>query len=167
MNGKDYIRFALTVSNQAVLSAIDEMAHAPTASPTPNGGCHPLWVLGHLAVVEGMIPQVLFGEANAAEDWLKYFDKGTEPIDNVNSYPSFAEVRQRYVQLRERNLKLLDSLNEADLDKRTKVPPKGLEHEFSTYGRAFLTLALHQTMHRSHVTDARRALGSAALAKSA
>ena len=56
MHTKDAIKFALTVSNGAVLSVIDEMSDAATTFPTPNGGCHPLWVLGHLALVEGMIP---------------------------------------------------------------------------------------------------------------
>ncbi len=46
MHTKDAIQFALTVSNGAVLSAIDEMSGAATTFPTPNGGCHPLWVLG-------------------------------------------------------------------------------------------------------------------------
>jgi uncharacterized damage-inducible protein DinB len=66
--------------------------------------------------------------------------------------------------LREQNLKLLESLSEADLDKTTKTPPKGREQEFATYGRSFLALALHQMMHRSHVTDALRAAGRVALA---
>jgi uncharacterized damage-inducible protein DinB len=61
-------------------------------------------------------------------------------------------------------LKLLESLAEEDLDKPTKAPPKGREQEFSTFGRSFLVLALHQTMHRSHVTDALRAAGRTALA---
>ena len=64
MHTKDAIQFALIVSNGAVLSAIDEMSGAATTFPTPNGGCHPLWVLGHLTLVEGMIPAVLFGDKN-------------------------------------------------------------------------------------------------------
>ena len=40
MRTKDAIRFALTVSNGAVLSVIDEMSGAATTFPTPNGGCH-------------------------------------------------------------------------------------------------------------------------------
>jgi hypothetical protein len=70
---KDAIKFALTVSNGAVLSVIDEMSGAATTFPTPNGGCHPLWVLGHLTLVEGSIPAVLFGEKNPAAEWEQYF----------------------------------------------------------------------------------------------
>ncbi len=164
MQTKDAIKFALTVSNGAVLSVIDEMSGAATTFPTPNGGCHPLWVLGHLTLVEGMIPEILFGEKNAAAEWQPYFGENSEALTNAGAYPPFAEVREKYRQLRERNLKVLESLSEADLDRPTKAPPKGREKEFSTYGQSFLVLALHQTMHRGNVTDARRAAGRAALA---
>jgi uncharacterized damage-inducible protein DinB len=167
MHTKDAIKFALTVSNGAVLSVIDEMSGAATTFPTPNGGCHPLWVLGHLTLVEGSIPAILFGDKNPAAEWQQYFGENSQPVADANAYPSFTEVREKYIQLREQNLKLLESLSEADLDKSTKAPPKGLEREFASYGQSFLVLALHQTMHRGNVTDARRAAGGAALATGA
>ena len=162
MQTKETIQFALNVSNGAVLSVIDKMGDAPTTFPTPNGGCHPLWVLGHLTIVEGMVPEVLFGDKNPVAEWQKYFGENSEPIDDLSAYPPFAEVRAKYAELRERNLKILDSLSEEELDRPTKAPPKGREQEFATFGRSFLVLALHQTMHRGHVTDARRAAGLAA-----
>jgi hypothetical protein len=161
---KDAIQFALTVSNGAVLGVIDKMAGAATKFPTPNGGCHPLWVLGHLTLIEGTIPAVLYGEKNPVAEWQKFFGEGSEPVNDAGAYPSFTEVREKYLELREQNLKLLESLSEEDLDKPTKAPPKGREQEFATYGRSFLTLALHQSMHRSHVTDALRASHPATLA---
>jgi hypothetical protein len=167
MQTKDAIKFALTVSNGAVLNVIDEMSGAATTFPTPNGGCHPLWVLGHLTLVEGMVPEILFGEKNAAAEWQPHFGENSEPIADAKAYPPFAEVREKYRQLRERNLKLLESLSEADLDKPTKTPPKGREKEFATYGQSFLVLALHQAMHRGNVTDARRAAVRTALATQA
>ena len=167
MHTKEAIQYALNFSNRAVLSEIDKMSDAATTFPTPNGGCHPLWVLGHLTVVEGMLQGVLFGEKHPVAEWQKLFGPGSEAIANANVYPSFAEVRAKYVELRERNLKLLDSLSEADLDKPTAAPIKGLEQEFDTFGRSFLTLALHQTMHRGNVTDALRAAGRVAVAQAA
>jgi uncharacterized damage-inducible protein DinB len=167
MHTKEAIQFALNASNGAVLSVIDKMSDAATTFPTPNGGCHPLWVLGHLTMVEGMIPGVLFGEKNPVAEWQKYFGESSEPVANAGAYPPFAEVREKYLELRERNLKLLESLSEEDLDKPTKAPPKGREKEFATFGRSFLVLALHQMMHRSHVTDALRAAGRTALATAA
>jgi hypothetical protein len=157
MQTKEAIKFALAASNGAVLSVIDEMSGAPTTFPTSNGGCHPLWVLGHLTFVEGMIPEALFGEPNAVTGWAQYFGQNTEPVSDPAAYPPLAEIREKYTQLRARNLQLLDALSESDLDKPSVAPPKGLEREFATYGRGFLALALHQMSHRSHVTDARRA----------
>ncbi|WP_035358065.1 DinB family protein [Edaphobacter aggregans] len=159
MHTKDAIKFALAVSNGAVLSVIDEMSSAATTFPTPNGGCHPLWVLGHLTLVEGSIPAILFGEKNPAAEWQQHFGENSEPVADASAYPPFAEVREKYVGLRERNVKLLESLSDANLDKPTKAPPKGREQEFATYGQTLLVLAMHQTMHRGHVTDARRAAG--------
>ena len=163
MHTKDAITFALTVSNRAVLSVIDEMSGAPTTFPTPNGGCHPLWVLGHLALVEGMIPAVAVRRAESRGELgtsCSASSRSRSPMPAA--YPPFAEVRDMYVRLRERNLALLESLSEADLDKPTVAPPKGREREFATYGSSFLVLALHQMLHRSHVTDARRAARVAA-----
>src|ERR1700756_1017487 len=167
MHTKEAIKFALTVSNGAVLSVIDEMSNAATTFPTPNGGCHPLWVLGHLTLVEGSIPAILFGEKNPAGEWQQCFGENSEPVADASAYPPFSEVREKYIQLREQNLKLLESLSEADLDKSTIAPPKGLEREFATYGQSFLVLALHQTMHRGNVTDARRSARRAAFAAGA
>jgi hypothetical protein len=167
MHMKEALKFSLTLSDRAVLGVIDEMSETPTTFPTPNGGCHPLWVLGHLTFVEGTIPQILFGENNPVAEWDVMFGQNSEPVADSNAYPPFATVRDKYRELREKNLKILDSLAEGDLDKSTKAPPKGREREFATYGQSFLVLALHQTMHRSHVTDARRAAHSAARAAEA
>ncbi len=167
MHMKDAIKFALNVSNWATLGLIDDMSDAATTFPTPNGGCHPLWVLGHLTLVEGMIPAALFGEKNPVAEWQQYFGENSVTVADAGAYPPFAEVREKYLQLRQRNLDLLESLSEADLDKPTKAPPKGREKEFATYGQSFLVLALHQTMHRGNLTDAKRAAGRTALAAQA
>ena len=111
-----------------------------------------------------MIPAVLFAEKNPVAEWQRYFGEMSEPVHNAGAYPPFAEARARCLELRERNLKLLESLGDRDLDKPAMAAPKGREYEFATYGRSFLTLALHQMLHRSYVTDALRAVGRTALA---
>jgi len=167
MHTKEIIQFALSVSNQAVLSIIHEMSDAPTTFPTANGGCHPLWVLGHLTFVEGAIRELLLGEVNPVERWHQYFSNGTEPVADADKYPSLSEIREKYLQLRERNLTLLESLSEEELDGPTRTQPEGLETEFATYGKSFMTLDLHQMSHRSHLTDARRSAALTALAAQA
>jgi len=46
MQTKEVRQFALTASDNAVMTEIDKMRDDPTKFPTPNGGCHPLWVMG-------------------------------------------------------------------------------------------------------------------------
>lgn len=91
------------------------------------------------------------------DDWSTLFADGSEPTADARAYPPFAELRAKYQELRDRNLQILASLSDADFDKPTVKPLKGREKEFATFGKSFLTLALHQLAHRGHVTDARRA----------
>src|SRR5260370_27031424 len=76
MHTKDAIKFALTVSNGAVLSVIDEMRGAATTFPTPNGGCHPPRGRGHLTLGEGILPVRLFLEKNPAPEQHQLFWQG-------------------------------------------------------------------------------------------
>jgi len=158
---KDAIRFSLSLSEAAMLQPLLAIEDAPLTFPTSNGGCHPLWVLGHLAFVEAMTHELLTGEANPIATWGSMFGPSTITSADARQYPPFQEVRSRYAQLRKRTFQLLDSFSEADLDKRVSNPPAGLEEHFATYGKALLTLALHQGLHRSHITDAVRAAGRA------
>jgi len=159
MQTKEAIQYALAMSDRAVMTQLDMISDKPTKFPTLNGGCHPLWVLGHITLIESYLPGILFGEPSPVADWQKLFGEHSEAVDDASAYPSFSEIREKYQQLRERNLSILASLTEADLDKATVAPPPGREKEFATFGSSFLTLALHQALHRSHVTDAMRAAG--------
>jgi len=92
-------------------------------------------------------------------EWAGLFGQDSTATDDVAQYPPLEEVVARYMQLRRKNLQLLDSLSEIDLDKRTSWQPKGVEEHFATYGKALLTLALHQMAHRGQITDAIRSAG--------
>src|SRR5262245_20971736 len=156
---KDAIRYSLDLADGAILRSLASIEDIATTFPTPNGGCHPLWVVGHLAYVEGMTHQILGLGDNPAADWAKWFDQGTTPSADASRYPPVGEVRARYAELRKRTLQFLESLSEAELDTPTKFQPAGLETHFATYGKSLLTVALHQMSHRSHITDAVRAAG--------
>lgn len=159
MYTKDAIRFSLNVAEEAMLQSLAAIEDAPLTFPTSNGGCHPMWVVGHLTLVEAWTHEMLAGDPNPIENWGLMFGPGTSPAADPSEYPSFQEVRSRYTEGRKRTLQLLDSLSEGDLDKRVANPPQGLEEHFATYGKSLLTLALHQMLHRSHITDAVRAAG--------
>ncbi len=155
----DTIRATMEMCDQATIGLIEDMRDAPLTQPTPRGGNHPLWVLGHLTFIEANIPAVLYGESNPLAHWAPLFAPGTEPTTDAGAYPPFDEVLRVYRESRARNLKLLDQIGEAGLDRPTKAPPKGLEQALGTVGRTFLTIALHQMNHRGQVADARRAAG--------
>ncbi len=167
MYTKDAIRFSLNVAEEAMPQFLPAIEDAPLTFPTSNGGCHPMWVLGHLTLVEAMTHELLAGEPNPIAEWGPLFGPGTVPSADPSRYPAYQEVRSRYSQLRRRTLALLDSFTEEDLDTRVSNPPPGLEAHFATYGKALLTLALHQMSHRSHLTDALRSAGREAPAAAA
>ncbi len=45
----------LAQSEQIVLSRIEEMREHCLVPPSSRGGCHTLWVLGHLAYIERLV----------------------------------------------------------------------------------------------------------------
>ncbi len=122
-----------------MLGAIDEAKDAPTVFPTPNGGCHPLWVLGHLTLIRGHDSSNSLRRAQSrCGAWNAYFGEGSQPVADAATYPSFDTVREKYQELRDHNLIIiLKSLSDADLDKPTFAPPAGREREFATFGSSF------------------------------
>jgi hypothetical protein len=159
MQTKEAIRYALTLADMAVNRALDQVEDIPLTFPTENGGCHPLWIAGHLAVVEGLTNEILTGRPNPVAAWDELFGRGTIAVADAGRYPKLAEARARYAELRRANLAFLDSLSEAELDTPTSKQPEGLEDFFATYGKALLTIALHQMTHRGQLTDAFRTAG--------
>ncbi len=159
MQAIDSIRWALRMTDEATTRLVEDMRDQPLTQPTPRGGNHPLWVIGHLAVVEGMIPHTVFGEEHPVQHWWPLFGPGSQPTDDAGSYPPFDEVLATYRDLRAKNLARLEEIGEAGLDQVPKVIPPGFEDRMKTIGRTFHLIALHQMFHLGQVADARRAAG--------
>jgi uncharacterized damage-inducible protein DinB len=159
MKAIDVIRAAMQTSDQSIMMLVEDLHDMPLTPPTPRGGNHPLWVLGHITFVEGNLAHVVLGEPNPVARWAPLFAPGTEPGSDAAAYPSFEEVLRTYRELRARNLKLLDEIGDAGLDRPTKAPPRGMESLLSTVGRTFLIIAMHHMSHRGQLADARRAAG--------
>src|SRR5437016_1215706 len=120
MKAIDVIRTAMQTSDQSIMMLLEDLRDAPLTAPTPRGGNHPLWVLGHITFIEGNVPQVLFSEPNPVERWAPLFAPGTEPKADAGAYPPFDELLRTYRDLHARNLKLLEEIGEAGLDRPTK-----------------------------------------------
>jgi hypothetical protein len=163
MNAIDPIRWALQMTGEATARIVEDMRHAPLTQPTPGakggGGNHPLWSLGHLCVIEGGIPRILFGEKSPVEHWEPLFASGTQPRPDAAAYPPFDEVLRTYRSLRANTLRILDEVGEAGLDRVPKNVPPGFEDAMTTFGQTLLLVALHNMVHYGQIADARRVAG--------
>jgi hypothetical protein len=159
MKAIELVRWALQKTDGWATGAAEDLRNTPLVQPTSRGGNHPLWVVGHLAVVEGSIPQILFGEPNPVEHWAPLFGQGTKPTTDARAYPPYDEVLKTYRDLRAKNLARLEAIGEAGLDKAPAAVPPGFENEMSTMGHTLLVIALHQMSHVGQLADARRASG--------
>ena len=159
MHSRDLIRGNLTRSLDRVLERIEEMREHSLVFPTPNGGCHTLWVLGHLAYIEAqVIRRFMLGGSNPLANWEQLFD-GSDPSGNVGQYPPFDHVLATCREARLFTMALIDSVSEDDLDKTSASVPIGWEDTFGTYRLCLQFVADHWYMHRGHLADARRAAG--------
>lgn len=159
MRSIDLIRDNLTRSRELVLARVAEMREHCLVFPTPRGGCHTLWVLGHLAYIESLIiHRFMRGEPNPLADWEEMFD-GADASGAEEDFPPFDQVLEECRSVRASTIALLDSLTEEDLDRPSVNVPDGVEALFDTYRSCFQYAADHWLMHRGQLADARRAAG--------
>jgi len=159
MQSIDLIRDNLTKSRDRVLARVEEMREHCAVFPTREGGCHTLWVLGHLAYIETLVVRdFMLGEGNPLAEWEEIFD-GADTSGDISQYPPFDAVLTKCRMVRESTVALVDSLCEDDLDKKSANVPAGFEDTFGTYRRCLQYVADHWYMHRGHLADARRAAG--------
>ena len=159
MQSIDLVRDNLGKSGNRVLARVEDMREHALVFPTPNGGCHTLWVLGHLAYIETQVIRTfMLGEANPLATWEEIFD-GADVSGDRSLFPPFDDVLERCRATRAGTLALLDSLSEADLDRASAKAPAGHEDTFGTYRLCLQFVADHTYMHRGQLADARRAAG--------
>jgi len=159
MQSIELIRDNLKKSEGRVLASIEEMREACVVFPTPRGGCHTLWVLGHLAYIEGLVVrEFMLGEVNPLAEWEEVFD-GADVSGDIRRYPAFDEVLAKCRELRESTVALVDALVEDDLDKVSAKVPGRFEDSFGSYRLCLQFVADHWYMHRGHLADSRRAAG--------
>ena len=159
MKAKDLIQWAMAFTDEGTRRLVAPMREIPLTQPTSRGGNHPLWVMGHLAYIEGSVPQVLFGEPNPVDHWESLFAPGSVPQTDPAVYPSFDEVHRTYHELRTNNLRRLAELTEEELDQPPKQIPPGFEEAMGSIGRTYLVITLHQMAHYGQITDSRRVAG--------
>ncbi len=159
MQSIDLIRENLRRSEEIVLARIEDMRDHCMVFPTPRGGCHTLWVLGHLAYIEALVVRrIMLGERNPLGHWAELFD-GAGVSGDAARFPPFDRVLEACRGVRASTTALLDSLSEDHLDRRSANVPDGAEDLFGTHRRCLQYTADHWFMHRGQLADARRAAG--------
>ena len=160
----DLLRENLKRSEDIVLSRIEDMREHGLVFPTLNGGCHTIWILGHLAYIECLVIRTfMLGEANPLAEWEAILDTD-EVSGEQDFYPTFDRVLDECRSVRASTVALLNSFRESDLDRVSENTPdakdsKGVELLFGTHRRCFQYASDHWLMHRGQLADARRAAG--------
>ncbi len=159
MKAVDCFKLTIRVSQDTFESLINDLKETPLTFPTPNGGNHPLWIVGHLAYVEGqLVHRFIMGKKNPLHEWAPIFGIGSEPSDDASLYPSLDETMAKYQELRSETWALIETLTDDDLDKPAHRIPEDLQPMFGTIGKCLAMVGLHTSNHCGQLTDVRRAL---------
>ena len=159
MRATDFIEIALTNSKSWAMGLISDMRDAPLTQPTPKGGNHPLWILGHIIRNESdLLDGFILGKANRFPEWDGVFSVGSTPSTDASRYPSMDELMTKFEQMRAATLAHLHTLGDEDLDRPSHAPQEFGPY-FATVGACFAAISIHMSFHAGQVSDARRAAG--------
>jgi hypothetical protein len=159
MHASAAIRSALAFTDAGITGILQGMHEHALVRSTPGTGNHPMWIMGHLAYIEGAIVSCITGEPNPAADLESRFAPGTTPSDDPGVYPRFSDLVARFHELRARTIATLDRIGDAGLDARPRFVPPAFESVMTSVGATFMIGALHTMVHYGQLTDARRVAG--------
>ena len=163
MNAIGVMKLSLEMSKSWIMALVTDMKDAPLTPPTPNGGNHPLWVIGHLTYSEAnLVCEYIKGDANPLKQWKEIFAGGSQPTLDPSRYPPMEEVLARFEQIRNETMRFIDSLSEEALDKPSHAPNE-MKPFFGTVAQCLAAIPIHFAFHGGQVADARRAAGRAPL----
>jgi hypothetical protein len=159
MNTIDYIRQEMGMSKAWIGGLMADMQDSPLTVPTPNGGNHPLWIVGHIAYSESNIFNCyILGKDNPLAKWKNVFGISSQPVNDAAAYPAYDELLAKFESVRADTLAYLDTISNADLDKPSHAPEDRKDY-FGTVGRCLTVMTTHLAFHGGQVADARRAAG--------
>lgn len=159
MQTKDLLVTALQQSYGLVMPLLEDLSSAALIAPTPNGGNHAHWILGHLVVSEGQFREMMRGIPSPVESLKPLFGGGSTPDPAGTNYPPYEELLSKLVSSRQETMAWLESLSEHDLDQASQHVPPGFEPFFGTWRSCLLMQAMHWMNHRGQLADCRRSAG--------
>ena len=158
MRAVDFIKTSLGMSQGWIMGLAADMQDQCMTRPTPNGGNHPLWCVGHLVYSEANLISTATGEPNPLADWKEMFGQGSEPSDDPAAYPSVEEVFGQAEKTRAATMAYLETLSDDDLDKPSHAEGE-MKEWFGTVGQCLAAIPVHFGFHGGQIADARRAAG--------
>lgn len=162
MRATEAIRSALCMSYDWNRMLAEDLRDAPMTFPTPRGGNHPTWVVGHLVHARSGLLAMITGEPSAFfEEWDAMLGGESDPVDQPEEYPSYGELMDTWQSLHEQTLVIIDRLDDSALDQPPASIPDFLKDnpKFQRIGSVLLFMAMHEISHRGQLADARRAAG--------
>lgn len=161
MKTTEAIRIALQLSYDWNRMLAEDLRDAPMTFPTPRGGNHPTWVIGHAAHASAGLLGMITGEPNHLAHLDATLGGTSQPTNDPATYPDYDEVMSLWEREHQRRLEALDRFDDAQLDEPPAVLPDELKSlpDFQSIGRLFIFIALHEMSHRGQLADARRTLG--------
>jgi uncharacterized damage-inducible protein DinB len=147
-------RFTLSLCESLMDDISDEeMLHQPSEGVNP-----PAWILGHLALVNDMLLQVLGREGFCPPEWGAEFGPGSTPLPQEHDYPSKEELMAMLRKGHSAVLDVLPSIDAATLASPT--PFKPLAEPLPTTGDLIgHILTTHAAGHLGHLSNWRRQMG--------
>lgn len=163
MKATELIESSLECTKNWAMGLISTMRENPMQQPTPKGGNHPLWVLGHIVHSESQLLDVhILGKENRFPELAEKFAMGSEPSTNADQYPSFDELMEKFDFMRAATLAHLATLSDEDLGKSTctsEDTPQEVLDFIGTVGACFNAMSAHMNYHAGQIADSRRAAG--------
>ena len=159
MNTIDFIKFGLESGRGWAMGLLQDMQDAPLTFPTPDGGNHPLWVLGHLVYSESFLfDEAIMGRDNRFGEWGGLFGAKSTPVADAGQYPTMPDLFARWEEIRAEAVAHLETLSPDDLDRKSHAPEE-YGPMFGTVGACYGAMIGHPQFHAGQVADARRAAG--------
>ena len=159
MNAVDFIKMSLGMSQGWILGLAEDIKDEPLTQPTPKGGNHPLWCLGHLIYSEGnLVAALCQGQENPNAAWEELFGQGSTPTTDASDYPTMEELFAKFEEIRASTMAYLETITDADLEKPSHAEGE-MKDWFGTVGQCLAAVPVHFAFHGGQIADARRAAG--------
>ena len=127
---------------------------------TPDAN-HALWFVGHMGVTDNFMISVLAPDFTCFPDgYAELFGIGSQPVDDITSYPDVQQVCEFMRSRREVLLGILNKLSDEELGAAT---PDGAPKFMADFAAVFEMAIWHEGMHCGQLTTTRHSLGFAPL----